>query len=252
VTHYDAKFYKSFRDMTYRSAREVIPLILRLMPVGSVCDVGCGDGTWLRAFREVGVTDVLGIDGEYITKNLLQIPAANFRAMDLRKRISLQRSFDLAISLEVAEHLPESCAARFVEDLTRLAPVILLSAAIPGQGGRDHVNEQWQTYWTAMFAQCGYIVCDFLRPKIWRDRRIAYWYRQNALLFCSESSLETIPELALSPHSLRASLVHPEQMDFPDALRAAVIVAPKYAKNCLKRIPKMEAAVHVVKRVLNR
>jgi SAM-dependent methyltransferase len=209
------------------------------MPVASVCDVGCGDGTWLRVFREQGVTDVLGIDGEYVAKDRLQIPAANFRAMDLRHRISLQRPFDLAISLEVAEHLPESRAASFVEDLTRLAPVILFSAAIPGQGGRNHVNEQWQTYWTATFTQCGYVVCDFLRPKIWRNRRIAYWYRQNALLFCSESSLEIIPELALSPHSLRVSLVHPEQMDFPDALRAAVSAAPKYAKYCLKRVLKM-------------
>lgn len=239
MTNYDRKFYRSFRDLSYSSAREVVPLILRAMSVRSVCDVGCGDGAWLRVFREEGVTDVLGIDGEHVPKDLLQIPAENFRSMDLREKLSLQRSFDLAISLEVAEHLPESCAARFVEDLTRLAPVILFSAAIPGQGGRDHVNEQWQTYWTAIFAQWGYVVCDFLRPKIWRNRRIAYWYRQNALLFCSESSLETIPDLALSPHSLRVSLVHPEQIGFPDALWAAVSGVPKYAKCCVKRILKM-------------
>jgi SAM-dependent methyltransferase len=239
VTNYDTKFYKSFRESSYSSAREIVPLILRLMPVGSVCDIGCGDGTWLRVFRDEGVADVLGIDGEYVAKDMLQIPADNFRAMDLRQGISLRRSFDLAISLEVAEHLPESRAVSFVEDLTRLAPVILFSAAIPGQGGRDHVNEQWQTYWTAIFAQCGYVACDFLRPKIWKNRRIAYWYRQNALLFCDRRSIETIPELASSPHSLRIPLVHPEQMSFPDAFRAAWINAPTYAKHSLKRILKM-------------
>jgi hypothetical protein len=160
--------------------------------------------------------------------------------MDLRHRISLARSFDLAISLEVAEHLPESRAESFVEDLTRLAPMVLFSAAIPGQGGRDHVNEQWQTYWAAMFSQHDYTLCDFLRPKIWNNRRIAYWYRQNILLFCNRRSLETFPELEHSPHSLRLSLVHPEQFDFPDTVRAAVAAAPKYAKQRLKRFLKMD------------
>ena len=238
VTKYDTKFYQHFRDLSYSSAREVVPLILRLMPVTSVCDVGCGDGTWLRVFRDEGVTDVLGIDGEYVTRDLLQIPVANFQPMDLGQEVRLQRSFDLVISLEVAEHLSEGRAVGFVEDLTRLAPVVLFSAAIPGQGGTDHVNEQWQTYWTAIFSDHDYIVCDVIRPKIWWNRRIAYWYRQNTLVFCNQRSLQTIPELALSPHSLRLSLVHPEQMDFHDALRAAIVAAPKYAKGRLKRFLK--------------
>jgi len=236
---YDAEFYRYFRNLSYSSAREVVPLILRLMPpVTSVCDVGCGEGTWLRVFRDEGVADVVGIDGEYVSRDLLQIPAANFQPMDLRQEVRLERSFDLVISLEVAEHLSEGRAVGFVEDLTRLAPVVLFSAAIPGQGGRDHVNEQWQTYWTAIFADNDYTVCYVIRPKIWRNRRIAYWYRQNTLVFCNQHSLQTIPELALSPHSLRLSLVHPEQMDFHDALRAVTVAAPKYVKGGLKRLLK--------------
>ena len=97
MAKYDSEFYQHFRDLSYSSAREVVPFILRLMPVTSVCDVGCGDGTWLRVFRDEGVTDVLGIDGEYVTGDLLQIPMANFRPMDLRQEVRLQRSFDLVI-----------------------------------------------------------------------------------------------------------------------------------------------------------
>src|SRR5215469_1528424 len=184
ATKYDPSFYKYFKNLSYSSAREIVPLILRLIPITSVCDIGCGDGTWLRVFREQGLTDTLGVDGEHVSRDLLQISVSDFQPMDLRRQISLSRSFDLAISLEVAEHLPESRAASFVEDLTRLAPIVLFSAAIPGQGGRDHVNEQWQTYWTLIFSQYNYTVCDVVRPKIWKNRRIAYWYRQNILLFC--------------------------------------------------------------------
>ena len=166
VTQYDRKFYSSIRDLSRTSAKEVVPLVLELIPVKSVCDLGCGDGTWLTVVREHGITDILGIDGEYVTEDLLQIAAANFQSMDLSGPISLPRSFDLAISLEVAEHLPESRAASFVENLTHLAPAVLFSAAIPGQGGRDHLNEQWQTYWAALFAQHDYVLCDALRPQI--------------------------------------------------------------------------------------
>jgi hypothetical protein len=238
-TKYDQKFYRFFQNQSYSSAREIVPLILGLIPIASVCDIGCGEGTWLRVFREQGITDTIGVDGQHVTRDLLQIPISDFQPMDLRHSISLTRSFDLAMSLEVAEHLPESRAKSFVEDLTRLASVVLFSAAIPGQGGRDHVNEQWQTYWTSIFFEYDYTVCDVVRPKIWKNRRISYWYRQNILIFCNRHLLATFPELAGSPHSLRLSLVHPEQLEFTDALRAAIIAAPKYGKESLKRFLKM-------------
>jgi hypothetical protein len=233
MTNYDARFYKAQRNLTYNSAREVVPLILQMIPVGSVCDVGCGDGTWLRAFHERGVLDFLGIDGEYV-KELLQIPFANFQPMDLRDQISLQRTFDLAISLEVAEHLPESRGTTFVKDLTHLAPVVLFSAAIPGQGGVEHINEQWQTYWVSIFAEYRYVLCDVIRPKIWRNRRIAHYYRQNTLLFCNQHLIKTNPVLA--SHSLRLPLVHPEQLGFRDALRAIATATPRSTRRFLQAL----------------
>ena len=43
---------------------------------------------------------------------------------------------DVAVSTEVAEHLPESAADRFVELLTALAPVAVVTAALPDRAGR--------------------------------------------------------------------------------------------------------------------
>jgi hypothetical protein len=90
--------------------------------------------------------------------------------------------------MEVAEHLKESRAAGLVEDLTKLADVILFSAAIPGQGGTDHVNEQFLSYWTALFAARDYVLLDLLRPRIWNQAECDWTYRQNAVLFVQKQN----------------------------------------------------------------
>jgi SAM-dependent methyltransferase len=150
------------------------PLVLQLLPVRSVVDVGCGDGSWLAVFRELGVDEILGVDGEYIDREILQIPQDCFQAVDLSKPFDLGRVFDLAISLEVAEHLPSESAPVFVESLTRAAPLVLFSAAIPFQGGVHHVNEQWPDKWAGLFRGHDYVPVDFLRKRIWRNDAVEF------------------------------------------------------------------------------
>ena len=209
---YSETFFVGQRDLSYKSAQQVIPIVQQFVPISSVCDVGCGVGTWLRAFHEAGVQDIIGVDGYYVDKSLLEIPHFAFHEADLRQPLRLGRSFDMAMSVEVAEHLPESRSISFVQDLTRLAPVVLFSAAIPGQGGTDHINEHWQSYWATIFAQHDFVTCDALRPLIWDNANIARWYRQNILLFCRRDFLPKVPRLtpreeAGSP----LSVVHPQQ-----------------------------------------
>jgi hypothetical protein len=117
------------------------------------------------------------------------------------------------MSLEVAEHLPASAANGFVDTLTRLAPVVLFSAAIPHQLGDGHINEQWQGYWIEKFAARGFRAVDCLRPTIWNDRRIEYWYRQNIFMFASEEGLKKHAALRAfleKARPLPTDLVHPE------------------------------------------
>jgi SAM-dependent methyltransferase len=212
LTSYGEAFFVGQKDLSYQSARQVVPIVQEFVPIRSVCDVGCGVGTWLRAFREAGVKDVVGLDGHYVDKNLLEIPGAAFQQADLRQPLRLDRSFDMAISIEVAEHLPKARSISFVEDLTRLAPVVLFSAAIPRQGGTAHINEQWQSYWADIFAQYDFLTCDVLRPIIWNNADIARWYRQNMVLFCRRDFLPKVPRLAIKPdNALPLSVVHPQQ-----------------------------------------
>jgi SAM-dependent methyltransferase len=211
---YDDKFYRALDATSEPSAKKIIPLLLDLCPIRSVVDLGCGDGGWLAAFRLAGVDDVLGLDGPWVDPALLKIPPDQFRRTDLEAPIiEPDRRRDLAISLEVAEHLAPERAEGFVANLVALAPVVLFSGAVPGQGGVHHVNEQWPSYWAQLFKQHRYRALDVLRPLIWDDASIAWWYRQNLLLFASEAALSAHERLAAAaaaspPEPL--ALIHPE------------------------------------------
>jgi hypothetical protein len=132
-----------------------------------------------------GVGEVIGIDGEYVDRSSLAIPAEDFLSRDLKLPIGLDRRFDLAVCLEVAEHLPESRAQGLVDDLVSLAPCVLFSAAVPGQGGTHHVNEQYLSYWKQLFVNRGYQSADYVRPLIAGNREVDWWYQQNIVLFAA-------------------------------------------------------------------
>jgi SAM-dependent methyltransferase len=206
MTHYDSFFYQERSEGSSSSARKVVPHIVSLLKPRSVVDVGCGTGTWLAEFLQQGVTAVLGIDGAHVVESQLRIPANTFMAWDLESPLELNQTFDLAISMEVAEHLSPGRASSFVRDLTGLAPVVVFSAAIPFQGGTNHINEQWVTYWNALFEGQGFQAVDCLRPQFWNDASVDFWYRQNMMLYSSDR----IQDLAHCERMKPLDVVHPE------------------------------------------
>ncbi len=183
---YSRSFYSDQASISQRSAETVLPIIIETVRPTSVVDVGCGAGTWLETAMSLGVSDVLGIDFGAAAHEALRIPPERFLQRDLTEPIDLGRSFDLAISLEVAEHLPERLSRQFVATMASLAPVVMFSAATPGQGGTGHVNEQWQSYWVERFADVGYAASGLVRSIAWDDDSVAAHYAQNTLLFASE------------------------------------------------------------------
>lgn len=194
ITPYSEAYYAACTDVSGRSARRVVPHVMRLLSPASVIDLGCGMGTWLRTFADAGVGTILGIDGDHVAPAHMQIEPGHFVARDLAVSLELPgdvpQRFDLAVSLEVAEHLAPTRAAGFVADLTAVAPAILFSAAVPHQGGTGHVNEQWPEYWAALFAECGFRTVDCIRRLVWDDPDVAYYYAQNTLLYVDPAVLE--------------------------------------------------------------
>ncbi|MGE3804952.1 MAG: methyltransferase domain-containing protein [Gemmataceae bacterium] len=165
------------------AAERIVPLILALTgQIRSVVDVGGGTGAWLSVFRRSGAEELLLLDCPDVATELL-IDPSSFEPVDLSRELPAPRRFDLAVCVEVAEHLPGRMARPLVEWLTTAADVVAFSAAIPGQGGLGHVHLQPPGYWMELFQQRGFVRRDLLRAKIIHDETIPWWYRQNLFLY---------------------------------------------------------------------
>jgi SAM-dependent methyltransferase len=197
---YDDAFFRYIQEGSTRSAQKVVPLVAQALGVKSVLDVGCGAGAWLREYRNQAVTDCLGVDGDYVQKEQLLIPAENFTAHDITQPFDLGRRFDLAQCLEVGEHIPQSASETLVENLVRHSQAILFSAAIPGQGGENHINEQTYEFWRALFHRHEYKPFDFVRPAIKASTAIEIWYRHNIILYVAPERVQGLPSAVAGTH----------------------------------------------------
>ena len=194
-------------EITHNSgaAEQVLPVLFSIFKPQSIIDIGCGLGNWIEVAKKMGVEEVVGVDGSYVNRTLLKIDDKEFIEKDLTKPFDLNTKFDLAICLEVAEHLPETSSDTLIQSIVAHTDVVMFSAAIPGQGGQNHINEQWPTYWQELFQKYDYDMIDFFRPKIWNNTKIERWYRQNMFLVVKKGH-------TLSDQGSKeiVSLVHPE------------------------------------------
>ncbi|WP_100611967.1 class I SAM-dependent methyltransferase [Confluentibacter lentus] len=179
-----SKYKHEERIHNLRDANIIVPEMIELLAPESVVDFGCGLGTFIHVFKRLGVNDILGIDGSWVNKELLYsyIEPNEFFESDLENIIILDKKYDLVLSLEVAEHLTEESATTFVENLINSGNAILFSAAIPYQGGQNHINEQWITFWEKKFLEHDFIIHDVIRPIFWDNPEIFWWYKQNLVL----------------------------------------------------------------------
>jgi SAM-dependent methyltransferase len=238
---YTNQYFSALETGVIPSARVIVPLVLGLVRARSVIDIGCGRGAWLKVFRENGVTDIHGMDGSHVDPESLLIDPSEFTAADLARPFTIARTYDLAVCLEVAEHLPAAAAPALVRELTRAAPVVLFSAAIPGQQGLGHVNEQWPMYWSRLFESHGFSRLDPIRREIWQDARVLSFYRQNVVLFASAQALAASPRLSDEACRDRGS-----GMELISAGALQRLGAPLSARDLLRQLP--GAIVRAVKR----
>lgn len=195
---YSSDFYDYINAGSRRSAREFIPLLHRALPIDSLLDIGAGVGAWASEWLASGVANVVAVDGSYAPKDALLVPADKFVSHDLSTPLRLGRRFDLVQSLEVAEHLAEAEADCLMDTMTAHGDVILFSAAVPGQGGEHHVNEQPLDYWRRKFAKRGYFAYDWLRPQLAENADVQRWYRYNSIIYANAAGKERLSEGVLA------------------------------------------------------
>jgi hypothetical protein len=224
---YGERFFRTANQTAAAAATGLLPHIAAEIRVRSVLDVGCGRGVWLAWWLRHGASDVVGVDGPYVDPEQLAISPSAFKALDVSAPFSLGRRFDLVQSLEVAEHLDGSSADTFVANLVGHSNLILFSAAIPGQGGEHHVNEQPWEYWRRKFAAHQFELFDFVRPRVRNDQSIYFCYRFNSFLFAHHAAIATLPASIRQAH-VPAGI--PLRNDLPLGLRlrfAAVRCLPQ-------------------------
>ncbi len=185
---YTDEWYRAHVDEALASARVYAQHLWKFVQPGSVADVGCGRGAWLKAFHEKGSTLLLGFDGNWNDPETMIDPSITFQAVDLDRPFAISQRVELAMSLEVAEHLSPESSEALVRCLTDASDLVLFGAAYTGQGGARHINEQPHTYWARVFGRLGFVPFDLFRPALWGDERVAFWYRQNTFLYARASS----------------------------------------------------------------
>ncbi|MCV6591963.1 MAG: glycosyltransferase family 2 protein [Silicimonas sp.] len=211
-----ASHNKELEERVY-SNRRLAGEIARQIGPGTAVDLGCGIGILMSELKETGI-DIRGVEGLWLDDEAMVLPPEHYIRADLEAPLVLDAQFDLAISIEVAEHLEPDRAAGFVADLCTLADAVVFSAAIPGQGGKGHKNEQWQSYWAALFVEQGYDVYDIFRPVFMRDPELMPWFRQNPLLYLRRG------------HRLEEKL---SEARIP--LEAADMILPAYHRKAMRR-----------------
>ena len=237
MSYADSEDFCEYIDAgAWGSARAVLGVLAPMLAPHSVADFGAGQGVWARAWQDAGAGEVLALDGPWVQLDRLAVPEACFRAADLSQPIDLERRFDIVQSLEVAEHLPPAASEVFIDTLTRHSGLVLFSAAVPGQGGENHVNERPLAYWRALFAARGYQPFDCIRPHVADQKAVMPWYRYNTVLYAHESAVEGLPE------EIRATALSPDQAlteggDLRWRLRRRVVSAlPRPAVTAIARV----------------
>jgi SAM-dependent methyltransferase len=235
--YYNTQFYSGQIDGSVRSAEVILPLLYKLYQPLSVIDIGCGLGDWLATAESLGSLKLRGLDGNWVKKEQLLSKNIDFTSVDFQKTVEIEEKYDLCISVEVAEHLPATHAQIFVDTLCKCSDVVLFSAAIKEQGGTNHINEQWQSYWISLFDSNDYDCLDIFRQGIWKNEEVEWWYRQNIFLFVLRTSDLSNLKNSTSMAAPIADIVHPENYENKIKAYKQMIQYPTllFCLKCIKR-----------------
>ena len=233
---YPGSWHKLYGDKTGYSAKSILPTIVELFEARSTLEIGCGNGHWTQVAIDAGVKDYFAVDGPWTDPKKLLFDPSHFRVANLEEGLSVNRRYDLAICLEVAEHVSAASSKTLVQSLASASDIVLFGAAVKYQGGHGHINEQRQSYWRDLFQQAGYQPFDLVRPRVWNNTGVHYWYRQNAFVYISDKNASALArakkdEREICDSKIFFDAIHPEKYELMASYEAIAL------KRLLRALP---------------
>lgn len=198
---YSADFYSNMRSVSASSYAFLANWIFNYCSPKSAIDWGAGSGELLMDLHTNHQVQVKALEGDWVREIPTNLPKLHYEFRDLRFPLKLEEKFDIAICLEVAEHLEDEFAQTLIDGICSSSDLVFFSAAVPYQGGTNHVNEKWPIYWAKRFHKAGFVLSYDPREELWDNPEIADYYKQNLLIFeRSKSNRDMI---------IPRSLIHP-------------------------------------------
>ena len=185
---YNPLLYYSFNELALQNAPGVMGAIAARFPeANSYLDVGAGGGAFAAQAGRMGKR-VAACEYSPHGRSYARRQGVDIHAFDLTQPdpTDIQGRFDLAYCFEIAEHLTPEIGGRLVDFLVSRAPLIVFTAAQPGQQGSGHINEQPRSYWIERFRRAG----AKLDAKASKDLSQAFaaakastWFERNVSVF---------------------------------------------------------------------
>lgn len=195
VTNSSEIYGKEFYDETARRAKNAAEICAQVLKkfvnVKSVIDVGAGTGVWTRVFLEqfpdIRLAQVVDLDKRNFlpfnnigSDTRLILSSCNFET----DAFVSEDIFDLGICTEVLEHIDMRAANFVLSQLAKSCRLLIFSAAVPGQGGTHHINEQTLAYWSNLLKSFGFSPLDVLRHELkGESNSVPDYYANNCLLW---------------------------------------------------------------------
>jgi len=183
---YNKRFYeKSIRVDRMPSYITIAEYLNNTYGPKSVIDYGCGCGWILYYLKKAGVERICGIEPSLAAMEVQTDSMIKEAVFQKYLHVPLEMPsiyFDMALCVEVAEHINEVFSNVFISNITSRTNFLVFSVATPGQGGVGHVNEHPWNYWFKNFQVVGFVEREKETVAIQqhlKKNRAKSWYSNN-------------------------------------------------------------------------
>ncbi|HEX3803725.1 MAG TPA: methyltransferase domain-containing protein [Solirubrobacteraceae bacterium] len=185
---YNPVLFLFFFGRSIADAPGVVKVVEEVFPEAQTfLDVGAGSGGFAAEVKRTG-RRITACEYNKVGRWFTGLQGVVSHPFDLNASSpapDVTGKFDIVYSFEVGEHLPPELGRRMVAFIAEHAHQVVFTAAIPGQGGMGHVNEQPPEYWVELFTDAGMQFDEALTSQVrerFHQERLAPWFEKNAIV----------------------------------------------------------------------